>query len=165
MKPQMTPTAKIGDLVTIKGYGNRVFRVASLTHEITYEKDAEYEDIYYDCHCVTNDEYMLGSQDDITVVCKADMSDRFLENYEHPKFDEISPFNLFEFFNENTEVKPMTTKPETKVLSKQERTDALLDDLLNVYQAMEVIGDADGHYQRRIDEIEAELKEVNDGRR
>lgn len=161
MKSHMTPAAQINDLVSINGYANRIFRVNSYTHEFTYELGAEYEDIYYDCTCVTNDEYMLGSQEDVTVVCKADMSERFLESYEHPTLIKIDMVEYFEAQLHQAEVKPMTTKPEAKTISKQERTDALLDDLLNVYQAMEVIGDADGHYQRRIDEIEAELKGVD----
>lgn len=147
MNHKMTPIAEIDDLVRITGYENRVFRIASFTHELTHE-------------CVTNGEFALGAQEDITIVSKADTAERYLETFEHPEVSDVSPMDIFELLG--TEEIPMTKKSDKKPRkpSKQERIDALLDERINVTTAIKEIGDADGYYQRRIDEIEAELKEV-----
>ncbi len=106
---------------------------------------------------------MLGSQEDVTDVCKSDMSERFLESYEHPSMNEVAPFNIFEIFNAEAEVKPMTTKPETKKAkepTKQQRIDALLDEINIVNDTQEFLVAEEGYRERRISEIEAKIMEV-----
>src|SRR5690554_2015861 len=167
MNPKMTPIAQLGDLVTINGYANRLFRVDSYTHEFTFERGIESEDIYYDCTCVTAGEYTLGAQEDLTVVCREGQTEEFLKTYEHPEIDVVAS-DLFEnmfgniFGGEADTViqpyKPINTiikKP--KEPTKQERIDALLDDMNNVNNAIELIGDEGGGYAERLGEIKAEL--------
>lgn len=165
MNPKMTPLAQLGDLATIDGYANRLFRVDSYTHEFTFERGIESEDIYYDCTCVTAGEYTLGAQEDLTVVCREGQTEEFLKTYEHPEIDVIA-VEMFDgmFGNIFGEAEQMTSpfktvyQKKTKEPTKQERIDALLDDMNNVYNAIELVGDEGGDYGRRIGEIKAELE-------
>lgn len=170
MNSRMTPKAHINDLVTIDGYANRIFRVNSYTHEFMFELGAEYEDIYYDCTCVTSDEYMLGSQHDVTVVCKADKATQFLSTFKHPVIEGIDIAECYESQMRQSEVNDMKQpiKPIKAETSKkdeptrEELVDVLLDEMNNVNNAIELIGDEDGHYAERLAEIKAELKEVTE---
>jgi len=163
MNPKMTPIAQLSDLVTINGYANRLFRVDSYTHEFTFERGIESEDIYYDCTCVTAGEYTLGAQEDLTVVCREGQTEAFLKTYEHPEIDVIAS-NIYDemFTNMTWEVRdvvnPIKAVIAPKGPTKQERIDALLDDMNNVNTAMALIGDEGGDYGRRVDEIKAELE-------
>lgn len=146
INPKMTPVANIGDLVNIAGYANRLFRVDSYTHEFTFERGIEAEDIYYDCSCVSAGEYTLGAQEDITVVCREGQSAEFLKTYKHPEIDVIATHLYEELFGNifEGEAEEMTIKPTTKTAkepTKQERIDGYLDELINVNNAIELIGD------------------------
>lgn len=163
INPKMTPVAQLGDLVTINGYATRLFRVDSYTHEFTFEQGVEMEDIYYDCTCVTAGEYTLGAQEDLTVMCRKDQTEAFLKTYEHPEIDVVA-MDIFEglFANMTWEaedvVKPIkAVTKKAKEPTKQERIDALLDDMNNVNNAIELISDEDGGYADRLGEIKAEL--------
>lgn len=152
INPKMTPVANIGDLVNINGYANRLFRVDSYTHEFTFERGIESEDIYYDCTCVSAGEYNLGAQEDITVVCRADDTAEFLKTYEHPEVDVIA-LDIFENMFVNMTwgaedvIQPIkATVAKTKEPTKQELIDGYLDELINVNNAIELIGDEDGYY-------------------
>lgn len=155
INPKMTPVANIGDLVNISGYANRLFRVDSYTHEFTFERGIESEDIYYDCTCVSAGEYNLGAQEDITVVCREGQSAEFLKTYKHPEVDVIAS-DIFEglFLNmtwgAEDVIKPIkATVTKTKEPTKQELIDGYLDDLINVSNAIELIGDEDGYYDAK----------------
>lgn len=169
MNPKMTPIANIGDLVTLAGYANRLFRIDSYTHEFTFERGIEMEEIYYDCTCVTGGEYNLGAQEDITVVCRDGQTEAFLQTYEHPIIDNVASEifdNMFgNIFGEGTAVvKPIKSKVTPKKQTKQQRIDELLDEMINVNTAVSVIGDSDGGYRERIDEITKELTAITEGR-
>lgn len=166
LNPKLSPIAQLGDLITITGYATRLFRIDSYTHEFTYERGLETEEIYYDCSCVTSAEYTLAAQEDITVACAEVYSEIYLETYEHPIIDVVASdifANLFANMNWEAEVmtKPVKAVNKTKEPTKQERIDALLDEMNNVNNAIELIGDSDGEYGRRIDEIKAELEAVS----
>lgn len=171
INPKMTPLAQLGDLVTINGYANRLFRVDSYTHEFTFERGIESEDIYYDCTCVTAGEYTLGAQEDLTVVCREGQTEEFLKTYEHPEIDVIASEmfdgmfgNIFGEAEQMTKPVNTVTTKKTKEPTRQELIDVLLDDMNNVYNAIELVGDDGGDYGRRIDEIKAELSAVTEGR-
>lgn len=151
INPKMTPVARIGDLVNINGYANRLFRVDTYTHEFTFERGIESEDIYFDCTCVTAGEYTLGAQEDVTVVCREGQTEEFLKTYEHPEIDVIATElyeNLFGNIFEEAEdmTKQVITVKAPKELTKQEKIDGYLDELINVNNAIELIGDEGGEY-------------------
>lgn len=152
-QPELTPIATFGDLVTIDGFDNRLFRVDSYTHEIYYERNEVFEEVIYDCHCVITAEYMLAMQVDITIVSKEAQAEEYLRNYEMPM---VKPLNTVEV--EVVLNKPTVTK--VKKPTKQARIDALLDERLNVMQAQVFMADEAGYYARRIDEIDAKIREV-----
>lgn len=165
IQPKMTPVAQLGDLVNIAGYANRLFRVDSYTHEFTFEHGIESEDIYYDCSCVTAGEYTLAAQEDITVLCEEAKAAEFLKTYKHPEID-VKASDIYEglFANMNWEAEDMektnakVTKSKEK--TKQERIDAYLDDLINVENAKELIGDGGevAYYAAKKAGIEAGLR-------
>jgi len=171
INPKMTPIAQLGDLVNIAGYANRLFRVDSYTHEFTFERGIEAEEIYYDCSCVTAGEYTLGAQEDVTVVCREGQTEEFLKTYQHPEVDEIATRLYDEVFGNifggeaETVMQPIKTivTKKAKEPTKQERIDALLDDMNNVNTAIELIGDEDGGYAKRLGEIKAELTVITEG--
>jgi len=165
MNPKLKPIAQLGDLVTIIGYANRLYRIDSYTYEFTFERGLETEEIYYDCSCVTSAEYTLAAQEDITVACTDAHSEIFLETYEHPKVDVVA-MDIFEnlFANMNWEAEEMTkpqavSKPKEK--TEQQRIDALLDERNDVGILDGIITTQDAEYkQHRLAEIDAQIKEV-----
>ncbi|MCG7345360.1 hypothetical protein MHZ92_14570 [Sporosarcina sp. ACRSL] len=168
----LEPIAQIDDLVTIEGYGDRVFRVDGFTHEVVYGRDYAEEDIFYDCHCVITAEYMIGGQDDIEVVCKAPNAEAYLRNYEMPAFttlifgqsiytegdDDMFGMNPFSQYNK-APVKPVVKPKEP---TKQQKIDALLDERNTVGSSDEfvTVADMEAYKQRRYDEIDAQIKEL-----
>lgn len=163
----LEPIAQIDDLITIEGYGERVFRVDGYTREDIVNREFEDEDILYDCHCVVTAEYMLGGQDDIAVVCKAADADAYLRTYEMPAFKsllfgqsiytegESGMFNAFK-------PKVNTPAPKPKEPTRDEKIDALLDERNNVGTSDDfvTVADMEAYKQRRYDEIDAKIKEL-----
>lgn len=161
----LEPIAQIDDLITIDGYGDRVFRVDGYTREETYNRDFDAEDIYYDCHCVVTAEYMMADQPDVEVVAKAEESGAFLRSYKMPKFQ--TPLYGISFYH--TEVdnvfKPIKVQAPTKPKepTREERIDALLDERNTVGNSDDfvTVADMEAYKQRRYDEIDAQITEVN----
>src|SRR5690625_4201445 len=67
----LRPTANVGDIITIKGYGIRTFKVESLTHERYIDEENDVDEIYYDCTCEKTFDPMFANQEDVTVVSRA----------------------------------------------------------------------------------------------
>lgn len=178
----MTPIANIGDLVNVDGYADKLAEVISYTHEFRYEPDKIYEDIYYDCVCVDSAEYLLASNEDLTVVCQAQDSSDYLRIYHSKKDNDITSEILGEDLTEEnfqremerqwskliieseggTMIPKKTDKGRKKSPSivRQERIDELLDEMLNVMAVAELVGSDDEYCRDRISEIEAELERL-----
>lgn len=161
MNPKLKPAAQIGDLVTLDGYGRRLFRLDAYTHEISYDEDGPSEDIWYDVSCVITGEYTVGSHDDIKCVCKAQASEKFIANYQHPA---IKPLNggLEIVFTMEEVGMAMELMSPTKT-SKQSEIDGFLDEINDIRSLIATIGDADGEYQRKLDEAKAKLRTILEG--
>lgn len=166
MQHEIKPVATFGDLVLVAGYGNNLFAVEAYYYEYYYESDAEMTEVIYDLTCVYGDSgYIIADQDDVTLACKAEKADVFLQAYDPAPTIEDMPSWMrginFAIGNGGVEMTKKPTKvAKVKVLTKQQRIDALLDEMINVKTATVAIGDSDGSYQRRIDAIEAQLKEL-----
>ncbi|MGN7387774.1 hypothetical protein [Sporosarcina sp. SAFN-015] len=158
----LEPIAQIDDLITIEGYGDRVFRVDGYTREESYNRDFEAEDIYYDCHCVVTAEYMMADQADVKLACRAVEADAYLHHYKMPSF--LSPLFGIPFYAEVDEVfKPKVKTPaKPKVLTRAEKIDALLDERNNVGSSDDfvTVADMEAYKQHRYDEIDAQIKEL-----
>lgn len=163
----LEPIAQIDDLITIEGYGERVFRVDGWTRADTVNREFEDDYIDYDCHCVVTAEYMIADQDDVKVVCKAADADAYLRTYEMPTFKSMmfgqSIYTEGEsgMFNAH-KPKQVIVAPKPKALTEQERIDALLDERNTVGTSDDfvTVADPEAYKQRRCDEIDAQLEEL-----
>ena len=165
MKHAITPIANYGDIVRVVGFGDHLFAVEAYTIEYHYEHDHEYCELLYDLTCVYGDSgYIVGEQDDISVVCKADEADAFLSGLSTQtptyKADWLSIT-----FSEGT-VKPTLQKaqPPTdrrKQALKQTEIDGLLDELITLKVVMaDVFGEDNLEYTDKIARVTGKLKEV-----
>lgn len=130
------PNANIGDIITVKGYGIRTFRVDAFTYEMSIDSENSFEEIYYDVTCVTTFEHILASQDDIAVVSRSKDAPQYLRAH--------------------------VTRPQTT--AHIPTTDELLDELSDAMTLEELfgeLGDRGGAsaYALRVDEIKAKLRQ------
>ena len=105
----LRPNANVGDIITIKGYGIRTFKVESLTHERYIDEENDVDEIYYDCTCEKTFEPMFANQEDVTVVSRAGEAVAYPQsNVERPAVDELLDelsdyMALIELFGESEE--------------------------------------------------------------
>ena len=182
------PKACIGDIVNIKGYGNRTFEVLSIMHEIYVDADVSYDEVYYDCYSYSDGDYYFADDEDITVVSRPEQVD-FERLSEHSKNMDEKWSNVSEMVDGMSEMldqkinqaakelgeafndvhKRDTNKRKSK--SKKERIDDLLIELYDVNQLIKNFGEhedddrKDRKYSLRKNEIEAKLKEIVDEER
>lgn len=176
MKHEIKPVATFHDLVIVKGYGNNLFAVEAYYYEYYYEPGAEMTEVVYDLTCVYGDSgYIIADQSDVTLACKAEKADVFLQAYKPAPTIEDKPTGMrgiylsIDYAIGNGGEQKMTKQPtkvgKAKVPTKQEQIDALLTELDEVIQTrglMQDIGHADAaEYERRADEIKAKLAEVS----
>lgn len=79
--PDFNRRFNLGDLVTVNGYANVIYRIISYfeTREVT--KDAEFLDVEYTLENVDDDNDWNGAYDeDCTLVARKDDAERFLRN-------------------------------------------------------------------------------------
>jgi len=128
------PTANIGDIITIKGYGIRTFKVESLTHERYIDEENDVDEIYYDCTCEKTFEPMFANQEDVTVVSRAGEAVAYSQsNDDRPQANDEQP-----------------------------TVDELLDELSDYMALIELFGESE-EYRRKIDDIKAKLKDIAKG--
>ena len=163
MNPKLEPAAQIGDIVLLDGYGRRLFRVDAYTHEISYDEDGPSEDIWYDVSCVITGEYTVGSHDDIRCVCKAQASEKFIANYQHPEVKPLHGGLEIVFTMDYADAVAPKPKPALVKTSKQSEIDGFLDEINDIRSLIATIGDADGEYQRKLDEAKAKLRTILEG--
>jgi len=130
----LRPTANIGDIITIKGYGIRTFKVDSLTHERYIDEENDVDEIYYDCTCEKTFEPMLANQEDVTVVKRAG------EAVAYPQ---------------SNDDRPQASRERPSI-------DELLLDLSDYMALIELFGESE-EYRRKIDDIKAQLKDIAEG--
>lgn len=163
MKHEIKPVATFNDIVQVAGYGNNLFEVDAFTYEYHHEPDASFTEVIYDLTCVYGDSgYIIAEQDDVTLACKAEFSSVFLQTYNPTPTPEDKPSFMAQIYraigNGGDEMK----KPaKVKVPTKQQRIDALLDERIIVIETDGWVSvDEDGYKQRRLDEIDAKIREV-----
>src|SRR5690625_126580 len=132
----MKPIANVGDLVSVRGHGMRVFKVTAFSHEFHVDAENVSEEIYYDLMCVTTFEYTLADQFDILIIEQAN--------------------------GKPIEYMPEVMRVEEDSTS----VDALLDELRDAMNLIEIFGEheddekKDRKYALKVDEIKAKLKEA-----
>lgn len=164
MKHAITPIANYGDIVRVVGFGDHLFAVEAYTIEYHYEHDFEYCELLYDLTCVYGDSgYIVGEQDDISVVCKAVESDAFLSGISTQtptyKADRLT-FTVSEGTIKPTMQKAQPPTDRRKQAMKQTEIDGLLDELSDLIALHEVFGGKDLVMAEKIARVTGKLKEV-----
>lgn len=164
---KMRPKAEIGDLVTVSGYGTRVWKVDAYDMNLRFESGIVAEEITYEVVCVDTGEYDLAWHEDITLLIKADGADAFLrkrpdsERYKPSKSDKPHIIVHFTADQSNVAEKPEGTTAKAK--ARASATDRLLDERNDIAELTALIGDHDGEYAKRIADIDAKLKRIAGG--
>ena len=161
---KMRPKAEIGDLVTVSGYGTRVWKVDAYDMNLRFESGIIAEEITYEVVCVDTGEYDLAWHEDITLLEKARGADAYLrkrpdsERYKPGKADK--PHIIVSFSTDSAEPPQGTT---AKAKARASATDRLLDERNDFVRYIELWGDEDGNFARKIADIDAKLKRIAGG--
>jgi hypothetical protein len=178
-KPQPTH----GDLVSVNGYGNRVFQVESYYDQRWFYPDETWTDRIYELFDMGNADYIEADATDLTLITDASQADEYLRANPAP----IEPSNISELLqkygvggNEMSQPNQPEKKPTARELSSQEaakrkqarkdrakKVDELLDERNDVTELAKNFGDKAGEYGERVAEIDRELAELvaeGDGR-
>jgi hypothetical protein len=177
-KPQPTH----GDLVSVNGYGNRVFQVESYYDQRWYYVDEQWTDRIYELFDCGNADWLEADAKDLTLLADASQADEYLRANPAPMEPSSIDFSgyLFgmdianQFIGGGNEMKQPEKKPTARELSGQEaerrkqarkdrkqKIDACLD-WMNYYREQ---GGADA--EAKVAEIKQELAELvseGDGR-
>lgn len=146
----MKPIANIGDIVAVASFGLVEFQVESFTHEYDYQPTHVEETIIYDVTNLTTAEFFMAYQDEITVVCKAEMAiDYFAQKGGMKR--EISEANGWEYVVDDESAG--VDKPKTVA----EMVDSELDEINKYLELIRVIGDEDEVYAGKIREANERL--------
>lgn len=133
----MEPVAGINDIITVDGYGIRTFRVNSFSFEHYVDAEFEFSEIWYDIVCIDTGEELLASNEEVTVVLRAEES----IGYKPPEIKEKEPAGP--------------------------GIDELLDELRDALELVEIFGEhedeekEDRKYALKVAEVKAKLKEAS----
>lgn len=168
--------ANIGDIVSVVGYELGVFQVESWTHEVDYQPDYTAENILYDVTDLKTHQFLLAFQEDVSVVCRADKADEYLNNLGIRKDFKASDLTVDVTLDidpvwqhvENMlfmrkEAEYMAEKP--KQIPEQERINRFLDEINDYEDLIRNFGDENGEYQAKIDSAKRKLANIVEGGR
>ena len=136
---RMEPIANIGDLVSVKEQGMRIFEVIGFSHEYQIDAENVFEEIYYDLVCVTTAEFMLADQFSVNVVESAG--------------------------GKPVDYLPKIERSEPRV-EEEPTVDDLLDELRDALELRELFGDHEDDEKKdrkialKVCEVKAKLKEA-----
>ena len=128
------PNAGIGDLVTINGYGNRVFRIDAVNYEYYRDEEVEHDGFFYEATDVKTFEMLLADDVDITIISPSENARKYLQ------------MNI--------------AKPQPR--AELPSIDDLLDDLRSAMLIVDIFGESEER-RRKIDDIKAQLKDIAEG--
>lgn len=110
--------AEPGDLVSVDGYGERIFQVETL--RLTHVKgiDEEYNEVVYEMIDCGNGEWLEADEDDLLLLADACQADEFLRANPAPVTPTMWPFmDLGENSNGGGEM--FNKKPEKKLSARE----------------------------------------------
>lgn len=172
---KMRPKAEIGDLVTVGGYGTRVWKVDAYDMNLRFESGIVAEEITYEVVCVDTGEYDLAWHEDVTLFIKADNADAYLRDrpasHKHGNLDKFIAeikidLSAAEVSQGSSEKAHVTEKGLFKAAKELARTNAinlLLDERNKITERMEEKGANSGKYAKRVADIDAKLKRIAGG--
>lgn len=161
MKPNK-PKITFGDIVSVKGYGSRVFKVESYRIESHYYPSEEWVDFVYDVFDVNTLEWLEADAEDLTLLAGAKNAEKYLN-------DSSTTMWPSEISLSAVKPNPDTLPPAARELSeeiakrsKAQKVNALLD-ALNDYNAL-VDRFGDNEYKARVEYLTLKLAEISDGK-
>src|SRR5690606_37857092 len=107
------------DLVSVDGYGTRVWKVDAYDMNLRFESGIVAEEITYEVACVDTGEYDIAWHEDITLLTKADGADAYLrkrpdsERYKPGKAAD-KPMIVVNFNVDQSESEPQGTTAKAK---------------------------------------------------
>lgn len=173
------PIAKIGDIIQIRGYGNRKYEVFSLQYAKDVFPTEMFIDICYDAVSLDGEDFIFAYQEDITVVqtpanvdykrleylseksvnMNTDIMDDLLKGFEIVPDDAAENITAKETEEDEVEANKEDDKPKN--------VDDLLDELIDYQELIRIVGedyeDGDGYYRRKVDECMAKLAKMTGG--
>lgn len=176
------PIAKLGDIIQIRGYGSRKFEVFSISYAVDIDVIDMFEDVFYDVAALDSHDYMLACQEDIIVLetptdVDYDRLEEYLVRQDYAESTILKSLGLDGY--EVTEIDEQGSEQDNEqeeegvvdkreeIESRTDKVDRLLTELYDYYTLIGLVGgdyeEGDGHYRRKIDDIEAELKELTGG--
>lgn len=177
------PIAKLGDIVQIRGYGERKFEIFTLSYSMDMDAVDLFEDIYYDVAALDVPEYLLACQEDIIVVETPNEVDydtleehsvqNNIETYSYLSSIGLQGYEMVtgdtdEVDDDNTEEGEIVPKQRKEDEKESDKVDELLTELSDYYTLVGLVGedyeDGDGYYKRKIDDVKAELAELTGGK-
>ena len=157
---EIKPVANFGDLVTVVGYGNRVFMVEAFTIEELNEPRGKTPNVVYDLTCPFTFDFIIGEQTDITVVCKEASANSYLAQIEPYSPNAPTDFEMPTYNLQVITPADVAPKPKRKTQrQKQAEIDGLLDELNVLKTVIEICGN-DEDYAVRIADVKRKLKEA-----
>ena len=164
------PCAKIGDIIQIRGYGNRKYEVFSVQYTKDVYPSEMFVDICYDTVSLDGSDFILAFQEDITVVNTPENVD--YKRLEYLAEKSIEPFgDIFGgIFGGGFEIvasdDQFEKEGEEMPEEKTESIDDLLDELNDYKALIELFGedyeDGDGYYKRKADECMTKLAKMTE---
>lgn len=135
-----------GDIITVDGYDGQYFRINGYQVNTLYtENEPDMTEHWLDLHCAHTGGYTMAFADEVTLVCRKDEATEYLADKPTPIIATggIALASIFDFSSETEAPLKPITPPSKRTLNarKQERIDGYLDDLINVNNAIELIGD------------------------
>lgn len=164
------PIAKIGDIIHIKGYGNRKYEIFSIQHTKDVFPTEAFVDICYDTVSIDGTEFNLAYQEDITVVTSP-------ENVDYERLEYMSEKSLEDVGDTlegilvgyeivASDIKAFGNKgyndPSKEDIGAE--VDGLLDELSDCLQLIDMFGEdmyeGDGYYRMISEEIKSKLTKI-----
>lgn len=160
---RMSPVAKLGDIITIEGYGDLLFRVFNVSYSVEENAIDKFEDVYYDVVSLRDGEFVLADHYDATIVdspAVADL-DQLIEHFydsEQALQDTLTSLGMNE-----SNIKHLSDKydivKEDVDMSESNAIDKILDEINDWKELIEIVGE-DKNYREHIARLENEMKNI-----
>lgn len=169
----MLDKLNFGDIITIDDYPTQYYRINGFqTNILETEGKPDLTEYWLDLTCAHTGGYTMAFAEDVVFVCKAEDAAAYLADKPAPNVGEaggIALMSIFGNFGEDYETPvgpPLTPKSKVTIAAeRQSKIDALLDERNDVGSTDDFVATLDAEYkQRRLDEIDAQLQELTEGR-
>lgn len=148
------PTCTVGDLVTVNGFGNRVWRVDSSTQKTSIKGNDSKSSVMYILSCVISNEYHTAEQANIFLVCKASFANTYLDRLDkagRPPTRDIVDLSA-----------KSNRSPSPIKYSQSKRLDVILDEMSKIFSARDLLGELSDNMEDDLYVCEEELYQLGE---